>query len=105
MDKYFNHKLRDSIESCQRIFGKIDKKLFENVRLYDAQRTISMIVIDNAILYSPIKFNKAGKAKKLTKAPFSIVHANSKYGKEILDLFKTTWSTAEPLTAWEDRQE
>jgi hypothetical protein len=66
-------------------------------RLYRIQRSSSMLIVDDAVLYARIKMTPEGRACALTKCPFTVVNSRSPIGAELLEDFETAWSGARPL--------
>lgn len=66
-------------------------------RKYDFQRTVSMLVVDDAVLYSPIKLNECGRVQTLTKSAFNATSATSEFGASLVELFLSHWENSTPM--------
>lgn len=93
--------LKNQLENCIKIalgvLSKTDITLEEHFRMYDVNRTMVSMIVDDAVLYSPVSVNESGRAKKLTKAPFSVTNANSEFGKELIEMFNSHWKCSNPI--------
>lgn len=71
---------------------------FEEVsRSYNGLRNTGMVIVDDAILYSPIQYDKDGCVEPLTKAPFSIVGIDSYLGRDLERSFLSCWNNAQKV--------
>jgi len=99
--------LKTQIEECIKIAIDVLRntgiRIEDHFRMYDVQRTTVCMVVDDAVLYSPISVDEIGRAKKLTKSPFTVINANSEFGKELIDMFNSHWSCSNPINKNEDR--
>ena len=66
----------------------------EVLRKYSINRTMSCIIIDDAVLFTPVVLDEEGRAIPLTKTPFSVTSINSELGDELLKSFLTMWNNA-----------
>ena len=69
----------------------------DHLRSYKISRTLSIVVADDAVVFSPIRLDGSGRAQRMTKAAFTIVNATSDFGEELLRMFETHWSAATPV--------
>ncbi len=96
-DNDLKEQLEECIKSAMDILSKTNIAIEDHIRMYDIQRMTVCIVIDDAVLYSPVVVDEAGRAKKLTKAPFSVINANTEFGKELIKMFKSHWDCSNPI--------
>lgn len=93
--------LKDQIENCicraQKVIEIAGINHENHLRMYDIQRTVTFFVIDDAVVYSPVTLDENGRAKKLTKAPFSVLNLNTEFGEELSNSFELIWKNAKPL--------
>lgn len=93
--------LKDQLENCIKVATDVLSTtgitIEDHFKMYDVQRTAACMVVDDAVLYSPISVDENGRAKKLTKSPFTVINANSEFGKELIDMFNSHWSCANPI--------
>ena len=64
-------------------------------RKYNVQRTFEIIVIDDAVLFTPIQFDKDGRTKRLTKSPFIITNIYTSQGRAMYENYIMTWDSSE----------
>jgi hypothetical protein len=90
-DADFRTHLKQSIEYALNVFHNfgLDPNLY--CRTYRTRRSLAMTVVDDAVLYTPIRSDENGVEKKLTKCSFNIIYANSKLGEEMIKDFTTLW--------------
>ena len=67
-------------------------------RAYSLQRTSAAMIVDDAVLYTPVHMTSTGSAAPLTKGGFSVVNSRAALGKEIKEEFKATWEAGRVLT-------
>ena len=65
----------------------------DHCRMYHIVRTTTAIMVDDAVLFTHIRMNQEGRAKRLTKCGFTIVNADSALSAEILQEFLALWNT------------
>ncbi|MBD3191223.1 MAG: TIR domain-containing protein [Candidatus Heimdallarchaeota archaeon] len=92
-DEDFPEQLSYCINKAKRVLKRngID---FSICRKYQFHRTMELVVIDHAIAYSPILFDEKDRAKRMTKAPFTIINTESEYGNQLLQDFLVKWENA-----------
>ncbi|MFC1654337.1 hypothetical protein ACFL2F_00915 [Myxococcota bacterium] len=66
-------------------------------RKYSVHRTVSMIVVDDAVLYTPVKLDKNGRVQQLTKCAFNATSATSDFGASMVKLFLSHWENSIPI--------
>lgn len=91
-DEDFADQLRAAIRHAQRLFERYRLDWQQHVRLYNIPRTISFAIADGAILYSTLELDDKGRARPLTRAPFSVTGAASPMGRDMIRNFETLWS-------------
>ena len=89
--KNFKKQLIRCIDNASDVMDDFKLKNFPCCRQYDVFRTVATIIVDDAVIYSPILLDETGRVKSLTKAPFNIVSANSHFGKELIENFLGLW--------------
>jgi TIR domain-containing protein len=60
-------------------------------RTYNIHRTVSFVVVDSAVLYSPITLDEDGYARPLTKVPFTLANASRTFGRDLIASFDRLW--------------
>jgi hypothetical protein len=81
-------------DSCQRAyqtlrnFGINAKK---HCKTYKIPRTVSFMVVDQAVLYASLALDEKGRTKPLTRAPFALVNAVTPVGADMVATFDTLW--------------
>ena len=89
--------LENCIQNANNVLNRTQIIVEDHFRMYDVQRTMVSMIVDDAVLYSPVSINESGRAKKLTKAPFSVINANSEFGKELIEMFRSHWDCSNPI--------
>lgn len=77
----------------------------EHCRVYGVTRTHSALVVDDAVLYSPVLVDHAGQATRLTKSSFSALNSTSPMGLELVQDFERHWASGHPLHSGQPRGE
>lgn len=90
-DDDFRDQLKQSIKSASKILKEIGIEFNEICKFYCKERTIAMMVVDNAVLFRRIELYHTGQAKPLTDASFDVVSSNSTIGKDLINLFNEMW--------------
>lgn len=71
-------------------------------RLYECPRKESIIISDNAVLYSPITCDSEGYPLQITNSSFEIIGISESdtisRGKHLYDTFMDVWNQSVPLT-------
>jgi hypothetical protein len=90
-DGNFHDQLRKGIEDAAHILKRngVDPSIC--CRRYSIFRASSIIIVDDAVLFSPVRISQDGKVEKLTKAPFTIMNADTPVGKELCNIFDSAW--------------
>lgn len=96
-DDDFREQLQSCIERARDTLKRsgIDPGLI--CRKYTTLRVASIVVVDDALLFSPVRLSPDGRAERLTKAPFTIINASTPLGRELSDSFMNTWDAAIPI--------
>ncbi|WP_267905522.1 TIR domain-containing protein [Nitrosophilus alvini] len=97
----------DDLKSQIEICIKRAKEVLENVgldpenhiRIYNIHRTVTSFIVDDAVVYSPITLDENGRAKRLTKAPFSVLNLNTELGKELHKSFESVWENGKMVSS------
>lgn len=102
-DDDFKLQLEQCIKVAKKILSNTGITIEDHFRMYDVQRTTACMVVDDAVLYAPIAVDEMGRVKKMTKSPFSIINANSDFGKELIGIFNSHWNCSNPINKNEGR--
>lgn len=97
-ERRFVQDLQTSLEAAIRMknrFGLPIEKLF---RLYKCNRKESIIVSDNAVLYSPIVCDSEGYPLPITNSSFEMLSVFDNKGTDLYNTFNTVWEKSVPLT-------
>ena len=68
----------------------------DHFRLYSMARTMNLMIVDDAVLFTPVQLSVDGRAKPLTKCGFSVVDCRLSLGKQLLGTFLEVWDAAVP---------
>lgn len=93
-DDDFPLQLEKGIKGAQTICSNCGIDFQEISRKYSGLRNTGMVIVDDAVLYSPIQYDKDGCVEPLTKAPFSIVGTGSRLGSDLERSFLSCWKTS-----------
>jgi hypothetical protein len=96
-DKGFTNKLRGCLRIARNVLEDAGVPSWTVCRSYRVGRPKCVMVVDDAVLCSPIKIDKSGRVAPTTGTPFSIVNAQSGCGKGVLAEFLTQWKEGDPL--------
>lgn len=96
-DSDFRGQLSQCIRNAMHVFSAVGLNPQEHLRIYDHQRTTTIVVVDDAVLYTPIKLTSAGVASRLTKCAFTVLSSGAPLGHELLESFLTAWRSARPV--------
>ena len=94
-DQYFLEHLNDRILSAKSLIG--DKLFEQTCRTYDCLRDTAVIVADNAVIYSAIRYLPNGVPKPLTHSDFYITSVNNQIGEQYLHMFNQTWNVSKAI--------
>lgn len=95
-DNKFYDELCASIENAIGFLNSLDINMNNICRSYSFKRDIGMIIIDDAICYTPIT-TENNQVKSLTKSSFIINNSNSAYGQELIRIFENAWKNSRVL--------
>lgn len=93
----FCDELRQSVERARSVMSDAGINTQKHARFYRAHRSIALVVIDDAALFTPIHLDDKGKAQALTKAPFTVLNSTSPHGAEMCQLFEELWTSGKPM--------
>lgn len=101
-ERRFLADLQNSLEAAVRMKNRFNLPIQEMFRLYKCPRKESIIISDNAVLYSPIICDCEGYPLKITNSKFEILgiledDVNNR-GKQYYDKFLNVWNQSVPLT-------
>ncbi len=101
-ERRFLADLQTCLEAAVRFQNRFGLPVSKMFRLYTQPRKESIIVSDNAVLYSPIICDSEGYPLPITNSPFEVlgvaedvVHSR---GAHCCDVFADAWESAVPLT-------
>lgn len=96
-DADFNSQLEAGIIAAKSVCANAGVSLEDVARSYNGLRNTGMVIVDDAILYSPIQYDKDGCVEPLTKAPFNVVGIESLLGEDLEKSFLSCWNTSRKL--------
>ena len=96
-DSDIKDQIKDGIKQAKIRLKENDIDVETHCRQYNTHRTVAMLIVDDAVIYSPVVVNSDGKIKSLTKAPFNVVSADSEFGKELIDDFMAKWNSSKSM--------
>lgn len=96
-DDDFRDQLTGCIDVARRTLTKHGIDPQRVCRKYSTTRVASIIVVDDAVLFSPVRLSPDGRAKKLTKAPFTIMNVSTPLGEELRDSFQIMWDSGRSI--------
>ena len=97
-ERRFKTDLQTCLESAVRMKNRFNLPINEMFRLYKCSRKESIIVSDNAVLYSPIICDSDGYPLPITNSSFEITGISDGTTNQYFDIFMDTWSQSVPLT-------
>ena len=97
-DSDFPIQLDSCIKNAVKICKQSNVEPNKVCRTYKIHRQFSIVIVDNAVLYTPIETYCDGRAIKLTKCPFSIIGAELPNGKRLINIFNSAWDGGEPVS-------
>lgn len=95
-DTGFISDLRQIINRIGDQLSSVGIELHEVARFYNGIRQTGVVIVDDAVMYSPINFDKAGFVEEITNTPFNIVGAESQAGQNIVSAFDSCWRDGIP---------
>lgn len=96
-DEDFREQLVNCIEIAKESLERNGVNPQSVCRTYAVHRVASIVVVDDAVLFSPVRLSADGCAERLTKAPFTVINAATPLGKQLIDTFVNTWNTAKRI--------
>ena len=101
-ERRFLADLQTCLEAAVRMKNRFHLPVNEMFRLYKCPRKESIIISDNAVLYSPITCNSEGYPLQITNSSFEIIGISESdtisRGKHLYDTFMDVWNQSVPLT-------
>ena len=101
-ERRFLADLQTCLEAAVRMQNRFHLPVSEMIRLYKCPRKESIIISDNAVLYSPIICDSEGYPLQITNSSFEIVGISESdiqsRGKHLYNTFSNVWEQAVPLT-------
>jgi hypothetical protein len=101
-ERRFIADLQTSLEAAVRMKNRFHLPINEMFRLYKRPRKESIIISDNAVLYSPITCDSEGYPLQITNSSFEIIGISesdsTSRGNVLYDAFMDVWNQSIPLT-------
>lgn len=101
-ERRFLADLQTCLEAAIRMEKRFGLPINKMFRLYKCQRKESIIISDNAVLYSPIICDSEGYPLPITNSSFEIIEISENVegnrGKNFYDIFIDAWKHSVPLT-------
>lgn len=101
-ERRFLADLQTCLEAAVRMQNRFHLPISEMFRLYKCPRKESIIISDNAVLYSPITCDGEGYPLQITNSSFEIIGISENdtmnRGTHFYNIFKDVWEQAVPLT-------
>lgn len=96
-DEDFKDQLLANIQRAVQTLREAGLDPSAHCRTYVTQRSLHLLVVDDAVMFTPIKDDPNGVAEELTKSPFCVVNSTFGYGAELLSTFERQWQAAKSL--------
>ncbi|MDE6052730.1 MAG: hypothetical protein K2G55_02995, partial [Lachnospiraceae bacterium] len=100
-ERRFLADLQTCLEAAVRMQNRFHLPISEMFRLYKCPRKESIIISDNAVLYSPITCDSEGYPLQITNSSFEIMgisESDTSRGRNLYNKFIDVWEQAVPLT-------
>ncbi len=97
-ERRFKTDLQTCLESAVRMKNRFNLPINKMFRLYKCSRKESIIVSDNAVLYSPIICDSEGYPLSITNSSFEITGISDDTTNQYFNIFMDTWNQSVPLT-------
>lgn len=97
-ERRFKTDLQTCLESAVRMKNRFNLSINKMFRLYKCSRKESIIVSDNAVLYSPIICDSEGYPLSITNSSFEITGISDDTTNQYFNIFMDTWNQSVPLT-------
>lgn len=95
------HQAADFPEELQRCVARAAQRCASeqldpqwHLRYYRTARRHSVIIVDDAVLYTPMKTTADGTVRALTRTGFTVLNADAPLGKDLIEDFETVWGGA-----------
>jgi hypothetical protein len=96
-DKDLREQLRTSLGKAIATLRRVGLAPKQHCRTYVCPRHKHIIVVDNAVLFTPLKCDPNGVALPLTDSPFCVVSSSFGHGDELSKEFLKQWDAATPV--------
>lgn len=96
-DSDFRDQLVDCLKKGCETLTKQGLDPTAHFRIYSCPRTSSLLIVDDAVLSTPIHIGATGKAMSLTKCGFTAVSTGTDLGKRMERQFNRAWKAASVL--------
>ena len=93
-DEDFPDQLVRCINTARNVFSKSEIPIEGILKKYHLQRSFSLLIIDDVVLYAPIEHSAHGIARKLTRVPFTMTTIHTSLGKTMIKNFFSVWGNA-----------
>ncbi|MEL7059967.1 MAG: TIR domain-containing protein [Acidobacteriota bacterium] len=90
-DDDLREQIQQSLERAGSLLRGAGLELSDHVRLYSTSRTMAFLVVDDAVVFSPLSTDQDGRVLSLTKAPFTVLNSTSDFGEHLLNSFEDQW--------------
>lgn len=94
--KNFSSALNVSVDQCLDILYETNISA-DCIRFYENIRNEAIIIIDNLILFAPVKYDNDRKPFHLTDAPFFACMVESGIGQHLIETFENVWQNAKSV--------
>lgn len=90
-DDDFPKQLEECIEKAAVMLNRAGVDPIKVCRTYKIQRQLAIIIVDEAVIYSPIEIDSNGKTDSITRCPFSITGIETPSGRRYSNIFNSVW--------------
>jgi len=95
--------LLDCIERARDVMKASGLDPVNHFRFYSIQRTMVTTIVDQAVLYTPIRTDGQGRAQPLTRAGFTVIGGQSRFAGDLVQDFEEIWINSK--VKWEKTSE
>lgn len=90
-DPDFRDQLLRSIDKARKVLDRFGIDFSKHCRTYRCHRSVALTVVDDAVLFTPVKLDGGGTVQRLTKCSFTVINSHSRFGQELVDGFLAKW--------------
>ena len=98
-DSDFRDQLQASIAKAVSLLRDASVDPDKVLREYQIGRESATVIVDDAVLFTPIEHNPSGVTRRLTKCGFTMTDSTTSLGKSIVTDFENVWSAARPVSS------